>query len=156
VFPHLPDQLRAAANLRQILRPFFPGEANSRFDARWRLTRHTAEPLPITDATGRIARRSGHRCLVTPGRIYTVLTGRVRHGPQVLGAGIILHDGAGIHDVAAVAGHLVNDSPAKGAYLVRVPEAKHDVRNAAAEGKLVVQLAVDMEDVVLVTMENDA
>ena len=90
------------------------------------------------------------------GRVDAEFACNVGHGLDVLDAGIVLDDGAGVHDVAAVLCHAVDDSFAAGADVVRRAVAEERVGHAAAEAELVAQLLVRLEDVCAVGVEDDA
>ena len=78
------------------------------------------------------------------------------HHLHVLDVGIILHDGAGVHNIAPILRHFFDDPHAELPYFLRSAPAQHRVRDAAADGELIVQTAMDLEDIVLIAVEDDA
>jgi hypothetical protein len=78
--------------------------------------------------------------LKTAGGVRAVLARDLGQQAQVLDARIVLHDGAGVHDVAAVRRHFPDDAPTEGAHILRLAKTEQRVGHAAAEGELVVRL----------------
>src|SRR5437588_9585876 len=75
---------------------------------------------------------------------------------QVFDAGIVLHDGSGIEDIAAIPSHFLEHFSAERANLIGLAETQQDIGNAAAESKFIMKFVVHLENVVLVAMKNDA
>ena len=91
-----------------------------------------------------------------PRGIHAVFPREIGHRADVLHAGVVLDDGAGVHDVAAVAGHAVDDLLAVLADLLGRARAEQVVGNAAAEAELLAQHAMGLDDVALVDVIDDA
>jgi hypothetical protein len=78
------------------------------------------------------------------------------HHAQVFDARVILHDGAGIEDVTAVARHTVEDLATMLSHFFGFAIAEQHVGNAAAEREFVVQFAVRQKEAPAIHMEQDA
>ena len=89
-------------------------------------------------------------------RIHAVLQCRLRQGTHVFHRGVVLHDRAGVHDVAAVACDSLQDVAAVLSDLVRCAMTEQHVGYAAAEAESAPQYFVCTGYVRLIEMEHDA
>ena len=53
------------------------------------------------------------------------------HGTHVVDSRVVLHDGAGVHDVAAILGHFPDDLLAGGPHILWCSEAQQVIRESA-------------------------
>ena len=89
-------------------------------------------------------------------RVHAILAGELGHGPHIFNARVVLHDRAGVHDVASVLGHSVNHFLTLGPNVVRLAERQHEVRDPARQAELVPQCLVGLENVPLIHVIHNA
>ncbi len=88
--------------------------------------------------------------------VVPVFARELDHRANVLYLGVVLDDGAGVHNVSAVGRHLVDDPPAVLADPLRIAKAEDCVGHAAGDAELLAELFVDLEDIVLIDVVDDA
>jgi len=88
--------------------------------------------------------------------VHTELPRGLRHGLQVLDRRVVLHDRAGIHDVAALGADAFDQASAVRLHILRRAESQERVGNAAAQAKLASQDAVGRGRIAAVQVEYDA
>ncbi len=155
VFPDALSEVPVPGDFRQFLAFLLPWDADPRFHLSIRVPGHAVAFTKYGIRRG-CDPGMGRRRLGCARCVHPVVPREVRQGPQVLDAGVILHNGAGIHDVTAVLRHAVDDLFAVCADIIRGLERQYGVGYAAAQAEFVAQYPVRFEDVALVHMVHDA
>src|SRR5262249_51122272 len=145
LFPDFLDKFVVTRDGRQFLEFVRPDEASTRLDPAGGVSVHAGQALASGDASWLIAWRGGQRAAVGAGGVNALLVSDVGEHSQIFDAGVVLHDRARIQNVAAIFSDLADDTRAKSPHLVGISVTEQDIRDAPAEGKLIVQLPMGFE-----------